>query len=564
MTQHALKFKTRILLLCVLPVACVTILVLFQTVYKLKTFKENQIKIIKESSLEDRKTRLSLLINTAISSLQHLTSMPPSKDRDQQVINIINQLSYNNNGYYFANSFNHIGIANGRKPENYGKDYNKILEPEVLARFNKMVEYAKDDGGFLETRTKKKGQAEDDNTHFLKVTHVKKIPNYDWYIGTGFFVDDIEAITNQKTQEFNRAITETLVTSVLFAILLTIIAFILGWLFMRKPLLALTDMHKAMKNIASGDGDLTQNLTVHANDEIGECATSFNAFSNKIRHTVCDVIDASFHINIARDNLDRSTSISVSSMQSQKKHVASFQTSTSSLLNAAQDITDNTHAALELVEKTNIESKQTVESLNLAIQRVNELHNDIDESSNHISALGKEVETISSVINVIQEIAEQTNLLALNAAIEAARAGDQGRGFAVVADEVRTLASRTQASTEDINAMISNLQNGTSKAIESMNVSQARSASTLTEAENSKTMLQSMAISVSHINDMNIQIANAAAQQTDVTGELNYNSKLLLAMTEESEKEIEKVSLTSENLKENSDKLKEKTAHFKV
>lgn len=562
--KSRIKLKTRILLLCVLPVACVIILVLWQTAHKLNTFKKNQIVSIEKSAIENKKTRLSLIVNIAISSMQHLLDQPPSKERDKQVISLINQLSYDNGGYFFANTNKHIGLANGRKPENFGKDYNKILSPDALSRFNEMVSLAENGGGFLETRTKKKGQNTNDTKEYLKITHVKKIPHYDWYLGTGFFIDDIQATTKQKAKEFNSTTMHILISISIFAAILMVAAFIVGWLFVRNPLDALTNMHKVMKNIASGDGDLTQQLAINSRDEIGECALSFNAFSDKLRHTVSDIIQTSSNINNARDKLDQSTQKSVTSMQTQKQQVESFKVSTDALYHSAKKITENTNTALELADKTHNESNKTVVSLDLAIQKVNELNGDIDQSSEIILKLGEEVKTIGSVIDVIQSIAEQTNLLALNAAIEAARAGEQGRGFAVVADEVRTLASRTQTSTEEINSMISNLQDGASKAINAMNVSQTRSTSTLLEAQNSKSLLESMAVSVKQINDMNTEIAKAANKQTEVTGQLNHNSKLLLTMTEGSAQEIRSISLISHDLKESSDILQAKTAYFRV
>ena len=147
----------------------------------------------------------------------------------------------------------------------------------------------------------------------------------------------------------------------------------------------------------------------------------------------------------------------------------------------------------------------------------------IEQTSASIGELEKHSNAIGTMVDVIRSIAEQTNLLALNAAIEAARAGEQGRGFAVVADEVRTLASRTQASTEEINGLINQLCEGSGKAVDMMNSSRQQVQKTVENTAVVEQALQTITRTVSEVNQMVLTISSATEEQTSVSEEIAGN-----------------------------------------
>ncbi|MCB1788494.1 MAG: hypothetical protein KDJ33_19730 [Gammaproteobacteria bacterium] len=199
-----------------------------------------------------------------------------------------------------------------------------------------------------------------------------------------------------------------------------------------------------------------------------------------------------------------------------------------------------------------------------SLASIHELAQDVARAAEVIQRLEGESEKVGSVLDVIRGIAEQTNLLALNAAIEAARAGEQGRGFAVVADEVRTLASRTQQSTTEIQAMIEQLQAGARSAVTVMTEGQKKVTLGVERAESVQQSLNEIAAAVASINDMNTQIASAAEEQTVVTEDINRNVTEINATAALSAQTAAEVSHASGTLSEQAEELDAVVKNFKI
>ncbi|WP_407691602.1 methyl-accepting chemotaxis protein [Pseudomonas taeanensis] len=190
---------------------------------------------------------------------------------------------------------------------------------------------------------------------------------------------------------------------------------------------------------------------------------------------------------------------------------------------ATHNVAESAQSAALSTRHTNDQAKVMRTNVEEIINTIGGLAREIEQSTQGIQTLGNDVESISSILDVIRAIADQTNLLALNAAIEAARAGEQGRGFAVVADEVRSLAQRTQQSTEEIQNKISQLQQAARTAVSNMQGSLKGSETAVTKVNIAGQILTGVSYAVSEIHGMNSQIATAAEEQSNIGVEIKQN-----------------------------------------
>ncbi|MEH6397071.1 methyl-accepting chemotaxis protein [Pseudoalteromonas sp.] len=335
-------------------------------------------------------------------------------------------------------------------------------------------------------------------------------PYLNWYVG-------ILVPRSMIDEPVNQAVTTT-TTSVLI-ILLIIIAMILWATHMiSKPIITLTHI---MRDIASGEGDLTQKITIDSKDEVGQLAHHMNTFIDKLRAMMLDTADQAKQLTNAAAQLNLVSQKTNDEIQQEKQQVDSVSAAVTEMATTVMEISRNaqhTNNAAEEVQHISVDGAKRSQNAQSVMTALAE---HIGEASKVVAGLEQESGNIGAVVDVINSIAEQTNLLALNAAIEAARAGEQGRGFAVVADEVRSLASRTQESTDDIRNMISRLQQIAQQASTMMQQGQQRAQSSVTQTQEVLDALQNIADAVTKVQDQSHHIATSTEQQTVVAEDIN-------------------------------------------
>ena len=337
-------------------------------------------------------------------------------------------------------------------------------------------------------------------------------PFLDWYVGLLIPTSLIEAPVNDAVK--------STVTTVVIMLFIVIVMIIWATQLISKPIVKLTHI---MRDIASGDGDLTQKIDINSRDEVGQLANHMNTFIDKLRLMMRQTATQAEQLNEAANQLKIVSRKTNSEIQQEKQQVDSVSAAVTEMASTVLEISRNAQYTNTAAEEVQIITTQGTERSTQAQDVMSALALHIGEASKVVTGLEQESTNIGALIDVINSIAEQTNLLALNAAIEAARAGEQGRGFAVVADEVRTLASRTQESTTEIETMIDKLQSGTRQAVEVMELGRKQASDSVDQAKQAGVALEDITSAVSKITDMNTQIAAAAEEQAAVADEINRN-----------------------------------------
>ena len=405
---------------------------------------------------------------------------------------IINRLDFGGHGYAF------IVSAGGKvlvHPDSklILKDLKEVFPQDTLTPTP----------GVREIRT-------DNGSQFISFSHVEGVPSADWYV---VMVIDQQTAFSMLSELRALAITATLIAVVIIILLLGLL---IRWLM--RPLYT---MEKALKDIANGEGDLTQRLPINSHDEFGALAQSFNHFLEFIQGSISDVADTSTRLNQVATLVTGVSSISMNHSDEQAARTESVVSAIHELGGASFEIARNAALASQSTRDARQLASEGQGVVEMTIETINRLSGNIDASRITIENLATQTAGIGQILEVITSISQQTNLLALNAAIEAARAGGAGRGFAVVADEVRSLAHRTQDSAQQVRTMIEQLQVGAQAAVVTMTESQRESETSVAVANRAGECLGRVALRIGEIDAMNQSVAAATEEQTAVVNSIN-------------------------------------------
>jgi len=527
----------------------------FAATYIFETFQK------RDDLMEAKKDRLVRLIETAHSVMNGFDERAKKgefseKEAQAGAIAVIRKLRYEDGQYFWINDMTPRVVMHPIKPELDGQAVGDLKDKKGKRLYSEFVRVVRDSGeGFVDYYWTKPKSGSGGKSEVLapKLSYVKGFKPWGWIVGTGVYIDDIDA-------EFQQELTNHSI----FLVLVLTLLFSLCWLISRSIIKPLRATALAMHEIAAGDGDLTVRMNDQGADELADLGAAFNGFASKVQNTVLQMRQYGEQLTQAAQTMAVVTQKANQSLGTHQEETHQVATAVHELSATVQEVAQNAAEAarcVQIVREQALEGQGVVQQ---SVSSINRLADSVDQAANNIQVLETEVQNIGGILDVIRSIADQTNLLALNAAIEAARAGDQGRGFAVVADEVRSLAKRTQESTEEIQGMIEQLQHGANNAVKTIRQGSEQAKASVEHANKAGGTLEQITKDVLGVSDMNMQIASATEEQSATVEMINQNVSNINNAFVETSNGAKQIAKSGVQLKDLADELNNLLRQFKA
>ncbi|PLX99126.1 MAG: chemotaxis protein [Desulfuromonas sp.] len=505
----------------------------------------------RDSMMDDRKAKLQNIVESAYSTAKHYYDQAQAGEMldtqaRQLALEAIEWMRYGDNGYIWINDFQPRMIMHPFVKKLEGQDISDFKDPNGKRLFSEMVKVTEAKGGGFVDYVWQKG--DDSNYLAPKLSYVKGFKPWGWVIGTGVYIEDVDAA-------FYSHLIETGVVVVLIIALLTLLAYFIGRSISRPLNLAV----EVANDLAAGD--TSRDIPVDTRDEAGQLLKAMRKMNRSSRDAAAvakQIAEGKLNIEIQRrsekDELMqalksmamRLTDV-VSGVQASAENVASgSQAMNDSSMQMSQGASEQAAAAEEAsssVEEMAANIRQNADNAmqteKIAIQAANQTREGGVAVDQTVNAMREIVEKI----NIIEEIARQTNLLALNAAIEAARAGEHGKGFAVVAAEVRKLAERSQVAAGEIGEL---------------------SASSVEVAERAGELLDTIVPDIQKTAELVQEIAAASREQDAGSEQINRAIQNLDQVIQQNAAAAEEMASTSEELSSQSETMREMMQFFEI
>lgn len=483
--------------------------------------------------------------------------------------------------YFWINDFRPYVIMHPFRPDLEGGDASGIKDAKGLALFVEFAKVAKENGADYVPYY---WQYYDDEDRIEeKLSYVATFEPWQWVIGTGVYVNDVEEVSAEKRN-----------ISMIFIISIAGISLLATYLLATKLIIQPINHIKQVGNkMAEGDFSVTVDESfLQRPDEIGQLGSEFMAIRDNmsevlsvVKRGACDVLHASDELSSSAEETTHATNTMTTIVQQiadgAETQVENSGQTSRAMEEMAMGITKFAESSTMIADSTRemvVKSNDGKQAVNHAIEQMNNIERDTLITADVITTLHNDSEQIGSFIKIIENISSQTNLLALNAAIEAARAGEAGRGFAVVADEIRHLADQTASSAKEIYTLVHKIQSNTGNAVEVMSNNQESVkkglsvigqvdhlfADIILAVENVGREIQEMAAISEEMSAGAEEISASSSELTLIAQKSSDNISSIAATAEEQLAAMEQIAKAAEVLSEMSDSLNMIISRFKT
>jgi twitching motility protein PilJ len=314
-------------------------------------------------------------------------------------------------------------------------------------------------------------------------------------------------------------------------------------------------------NLASGDLTVRAKVTEHMT---GAIADSINYTIDELRRLVAGITNVAQHVTTATQEAQSVSTQLLTAAQRQANEIQQTGQSVTQMAQSMTQVSASANDSAKVAETSLLAAGKGAQAVQNAIRGMNDIRDQIQETSKRIKRLGESSQEIGEIVQLISDITEQTNVLALNAAIQAASAGEAGRGFTVVAEEVQRLAERSAEATKHIGAIVKSIQRDTQDAVEAMERSTRGVVDGTRTADEADQALREIERVSNRLAELIGSISNATEQQAASASEVAGKMKIILGVTQLTTEGTKKTAISATKLTELAEGLKKSVAGFRL